>query len=276
MLRCWWIGISVLVLATAVVGCAQNSTPRPGTLGAAMQANTDPQMLAEMQDLNTRLRRFDADNTELHSEVARLQQQINVADEEKVLLREQLADAARRLETSELARADVDRRLTAMQASHRSEVGAALQANSSSTRSLPLVDIAGLKVEQDGDVIRIELPSDAVFVPGSTQISPGGAAQIDQVAAAIRRQYPRQMIGIEAHVDSATGSSPTYTAHQLTATQALAVVHQLVQVGGLSERQIFSMGMGANRPKFSNGDAAGQARNRRIEVVIYPESVEST
>lgn len=270
------LGICVAILATCVVGCAPNSTPRPGTLGAAMQANTDPQMLAELQDLNTRLRRFDADNTQLHSEVARLQQQVNVADQEKGLLREQLADAARRLETSELARLDIDRRLSSMQASHRTEVGATLQANSSSSRSLPLVDIAGLRVEQDGDVIRIQIPSDSVFVPGSTQISPSGAAQLDQVAAAIRRQYARQMIVVEAHIDSATAANPAFTSHQLTATQALAVVHQLVQVGGISERQLSTMGMGANRPKYSNGDPAGQAQNRRIEVVVYPESVEST
>ena len=74
----------------------------------------------------------------------------------------------------------------------------------------------------------------------------------------------------------ATAANPAFTSHQLTATQALAVVHQLVQVGGISEKQLFSMGMGSNRPKFSNGDPAGQAQNRRIEIVVYPESVEST
>ncbi|MCA9104569.1 MAG: OmpA family protein [Planctomycetales bacterium] len=265
------------VLLTLCVGCARNAAPRPGTLGAAMQQNSaDPQMLAELQDLNMRLRRFDSDNTELHSEVARLQQRIDVENQEKTLLREQLADAAERLESSELARAEVDRRLMAMQASHRSEVGATLQANSSLNRNLPVVDIAGLNVEQDGDVIRIELPSDPLFVTGSTQVSPAGAAQLDQIAAAIRRHYPRQIVGVEAHIDAVTASNPSFTAHQLTATQSLAVVHQLVQVGQIAERQLFSMGLGANRPKYSNGDAAGQSRNRRIEIVIYPESIEST
>ncbi|MEZ6108178.1 MAG: OmpA family protein [Pirellulaceae bacterium] len=96
------------------------------------------------------------------------------------------------------------------------------------------------------------------------------------MAAAIRRHYPRQIVGVEAHIDAVTASNPSFTAHQLTATQSLAVVHQLVQVGQIAERQLFSMGLGANRPKYSNGDAAGQSRNRRIEIVIYPESIEST
>ncbi len=241
-----------------------------------MQPAADPQLTAELQDLGSRLRRFDADNTELHTQVARLQQQLNVTDEAKVMLKEQLALTSQRLEAAEVARVETDRRLSALQASHRSEIGATISANTSLGRELQLVEVGGLDVRQDGDVIRIELPADSLFNPGTTQLSATGAAQLDQVAAAIRRHYPRQIIGIEAHLDSQSAVGATYTPHQLTATQALAVVHQLMRAGGLPERQLFSMGLGSNRPRFSNGDAAGQARNRRVDVVIYPESYEST
>jgi len=269
-----------LMVASAIAvgllaGCAQNGTPRPGTLGATLPPTTDPQMVAQLQDLNARLRRFDADNTELHAEVARLQQQINVTDEEKALLKEQLADASRRLQSAEMARVETDRKLEALQASHTFRGGASISANNSLTEALQLVEIGGLSVRQDGDVIRVELPSDGLFEPGTTQISQAGAAQLDQVAAAIRRHYPRQIVGVEAHLDSQSATGQAYSAHQLTATQALAVVHQLARAGGIPERQLFSMGLGANRPRFSNGDAAGQARNRRVDIVVYPESFDS-
>lgn len=269
-----------LIVASAIAvgliaGCAQNGTPRPGTLGASLPPATDPQMVAQMQDLNARLRRFDADNTELHAEVARLQQQINVTDEEKALLKEQLADASRRLQSAEMARVETDRKLEALQASHSFRGGASISANNSLTGSLQLVEIGGLSVRQDGDVVRVELPSDGLFEPGTTQISQAGAAQLDQVAAAIRRHYPRQIVGVEAHLDSQSAVGQAYTAHQLTATQALAVVHQLVRAGGIPERQLFSMGLGANRPRFSNGDPAGQSRNRRVDIVVYPESLDA-
>lgn len=264
--------IGLVATMSLLVGCARSGAPRPGTLGATMQPTVDPQLTAELQDLGSRLRRFDADNTELHTEVARLQQQLNVTDEEKGLLREQLADASKRLEAAEIARAETDRRLGALQASHRSEVGATISANNSLSRELQLIEIGGLEVRQESDVIKIELPSDSLFTPMTTQISPAGIAQLDQVAAAIRRHYPRQIIGVEAHLDSQSAIGATYTAHQLTATQALAVVHQLLRAGQLAERQLFTMGLGGNRPRFSNGDAAGQARNRRVEIVVYPET----
>ena len=139
---------------------------------------------------------------------------------------------------------------------------------------LQVVEISGLDVRQDADLIRIELPSDQIFNPGTTQLSQLGVTYLDQISAAVRRHYPRQVIGIEGHFDSKSLQGSTYTAHQLTATQAIAVLHTLTR-SGLPEQQMFTMSMGSGRPRFSNGDAAGQARNRRVEVVIYPETYDS-
>ena len=60
--------------------------------------------------------------------------------------------------------------------------------------------------------------------------------------------------------------------HQLTATQALAVFDLLVK-GGLSHDQVFTMALGSNRPRYQNAQVQGGiSPNRRIEIVIYPES----
>jgi outer membrane protein OmpA-like peptidoglycan-associated protein len=34
---------------------------------------------------------------------------------------------------------------------------------------------------------------------------------------------------------------------------------------------MFVVGFGANHPLYSNADPAGQAANRRVELVIYPD-----
>ncbi len=36
-------------------------------------------------------------------------------------------------------------------------------------------------------------------------------------------------------------------------------------------KQLFVIGHGANHPVVSNATKSGQARNRRIELVVYPE-----
>ena len=38
-------------------------------------------------------------------------------------------------------------------------------------------------------------------------------------------------------------------------------------------RQLFVVGHGGSHPVVSNATDAGRARNRRIEVVIYPETM---
>lgn len=255
------------------LGCAQGGLGARRT--AMTQATTDnAQLAAQMQDLNQRIQRFDADNNALQTEVARLQQQLGVADEEKALLREQLAATTQQLQQVQVANQEADQRLNALQASTKFNGGATISANNSLIRGLQTVEIAGLQVRQDGDVIRVELPTDKVFSAGTTQLSSLGITYLDQVAAAVRQHYPRQIVGIEGHFDSQSLTNSTYTTHQLTATQAIAVLHQLTR-SGLPERQLFTMSMGASRPLYSNGDAEGQAGNRRVEVVIYPETYES-
>ena len=39
----------------------------------------------------------------------------------------------------------------------------------------------------------------------------------------------------------------------------------------LKPQQLFVVGHGANHPVVSNGTPAGKDRNRRVELVIYPE-----
>ena len=267
--------LCLLSLSTlALSGCAQGGL---GMGRAAMtQAATDnAQLAAQMQDLNQRIQRFDADNNALQTEVARLQQQLGVTEEEKSLLREQLAAMTQQLQQAQVATQEVDQRLNALQASTRFNGGATISANNSLTQRLKTVEIAGLEVRQDGDVIRVELPSDKVFSAGTTQLNQLGTTYRDQVAAAIRRHYPRQIVGVEGHFDSQSLTNSSYTTHQLTATQAIAVLHQLTR-SGLPEKQLFTMSMGDSRPLFSNGGPNGQARNRRVEIVIYPETYESS
>ena len=53
----------------------------------------------------------------------------------------------------------------------------------------------------------------------------------------------------------------------------MAVYDGLTRIGGMPPRQLFVVGHGGSHPVVSNATDAGRARNRRIEVVIYPETM---
>ena len=254
--------------AVLLGGCA----PRPINSQAALNPGPEAQLTAQLGTLNERLAQFDADNRDLHSQVAQMQQTLQVSEKENRLLRQQLADASTELQRLEVAKQETEQQLNTYQTSAQKRGGATITANNSLKTRLRLIEVPGVEVRLDGDVVRIELPSDRIFNQGTNQLQPGGMALIDQVGEAIRRHYPRQRIGIEGHTDPVTAQRSIVSAHQLTSTQALVVFHHLARTGAIPPQQLFTMGMGANQPRFSNGEVAGRARNRRIELVVYPET----
>jgi len=57
----------------------------------------------------------------------------------------------------------------------------------------------------------------------------------------------------------------------LSASQALAVYQHLTANNRIPAKQATTMACGPNFPRVSNGNDEGRAKNRRIELVIYPE-----
>jgi flagellar motor protein MotB len=121
-------------------------------------------------------------------------------------------------------------------------------------------------------VIRIELPGSTLFESGSAQLRPGGANLISDVAAELLRTYPDQIIGVEGHTDTdPIAGNQWRNNHQLSVARAMTVYEVLVNRTRLQANQLFIVGHGANHPIISNGTPEGKQRNRRVELVVYPE-----
>ena len=271
---------SVLLCAAAslvVCGCQNGAfQPPPGAATSSLlapQVPGQPQaQAAAVQDLNRRVAQLDLNNTDLHRQLAQKAQQEKALQDQVGLLQKQLGDVAQRFKDSQLAQQSAQDKVSALEASTRFRGGASITANSSVKQSLSAVSIPGLDIRQEGEVIRIEVPADKLFVPGSAQLQQNGQRIIDEIASAITRSYPRQRIVIEGHADDSSAASPT-AAHQLTGQQAQAVFTQLVDRGRLPARQLSVLAMGENHPLASNATAAGKAKNRRVEIVVYPDSL---
>jgi outer membrane protein OmpA-like peptidoglycan-associated protein len=194
-----------------------------------------------------------------------------ILTERATMMQDELNKVAIHLRDSELKRLDSEKKAQVLAASSRSRPGATISANNSARGSLRPIEIPGLEVRQDGDVIRVALPADQLFAPGTDQMLPSAGMTLADAARAITQSYPRQLMGIEAFTDGAANGP--MTPHQLTASQALVVLNELTQRYRMPANQLMIVGHGANTPRGSSGSFADRARSRRVEIVIYPETV---
>jgi flagellar motor protein MotB len=138
--------------------------------------------------------------------------------------------------------------------------------------SMAQLSITGAEARLDGNVVRLEIPADSLFEAGTANLLPGGVAILTQISTEVGRVYPGHFLGIEGHTDTeplhnASWGSP----HQLSAARASAVFDFFTSRTSLKQEQLFLVAHGPNHPVVSNATAAGRSRNRRIELVVYPE-----
>jgi flagellar motor protein MotB len=227
----------------------------------------------QLQELQTRTNSLDQANQELESVVAQAQRENQLLTDQLNMVREQLGGVTSQLAKLRDQNQTYQERAQALTASMRSRGAVTISPNNSYLATLPQFDHPEVHVRRDGDVIRVEIPGSILFEPGGAHIRPEGGRLVAEVAAELVRAYPKQIIGVEGH----TGSDPVRTAlwhsnTQLSVGQAIAVYDLLVSQSRLRPEQLFVVGYGPNHPVVSNATSAGKQRNRRVELVVYPET----
>lgn len=268
--------LPALMLFVAAAGCSQMGGAPAGQQTAAVTLSPEQQQAIAMQtqQYQQRAAALDRDNQELQSMLAQSKQQTQLLQEQVVATQQQLRDTSSQLAAIQADNQQMATRTTAMAASIRTQSQAEIRSNNSLLRNLTVTNLPGVQVRQDGDVIRIEVPSDQLFNSGTAQLKYGAEETLRTIGADLARNYPQQMIGIEGHTDAAQQFVGQTTSPQhLSVAQASTVYDALIRAGGMSPGQLFVVGHGPNHPVVSNATAAGQTRNRRIELVIYPETV---
>lgn len=271
-----------------------------------------PGMAREYDRINRQLGAFDADNQLLNTEVASLKQKLELANQYNQTLKQQLSDTTDRItrsgnqskiseqqlvsyqrEIQQLRQQLTEKDRLLAQSNQRPNWqgqgfqdspfrnsgfansgrpgSATIRANNGLMQKFNQINIPGGDTRMDGDIIRIEFPTDRLFASGTYEVQRSQLPLLQNIASTIRQSFPRQIIGIEAHWDGTPLNPPGTTDHQLTATQSLAVLDELVQLG-LPRKQLFGMNMASNRPRHRQQMVAGVSPNRRIEIVIYPET----
>jgi OmpA-OmpF porin, OOP family len=124
------------------------------------------------------------------------------------------------------------------------------------------------EVYKHGNQLLIRLKA-IQFPVGKYVIMPENYALLSKVQRAIR-VFGEPDIVIEGHTDS-TGSDELN--EHLSEKRAYAVGQYFIANRTLPEKKIVSVGYGSVRPIASNKTANGRAINRRIDLIIKPESM---
>ena len=106
------------------------------------------------------------------------------------------------------------------------------------------------------------------FDSGASQIKPQNFDLLAKVEKAID-VFPRSELIIEGHTDSFGGDELN---QKLSQERAESVQQYMINAMRIPTYRLIATGYGETRPVASNETEAGRARNRRIDIVIKPNS----
>ena len=262
----WLSAFALLALA----GCAENSMVLKGQVSKLQEQQLA--MSRQNQLFQDRVSALDKDNQDLESLLAQTRQQNKVLEDQYAAVRDQFRGVTAKLTEVSEQRDSSDKKVQALTASMQRRGSVSITPNNSLLQTLPVINLPEVYVRRDGDVIRVELPGSRLFDSGSARLLPAATSQITDVAAQILASYPDQIVGIEGHTDTDPVTGRQWrNNHELSVARAMAVYDALVSRTRYRSDQLFVVGHGPNHPVVSNATPEGKKRNRRVELVVYPE-----
>lgn len=258
MPQCRWavrLSCSFALATGFLTGCANS----PFTMPPGTQALRQPQspMAAQYREMNTRAAGLDSQNQHLHAALAQQQQQTLQAQSALQKSQQEVADLRRQIGDG-----------------GANVAGRGISAHAASYNGGPLrpVSVPGAEVAPDGDLIRIRIDSSQLFAAGRADLKPEVAPTLDRIAQVLQSEYSGRLVGIEGHTDADPITKSKWKSnHELAVARSVALF-QALKSRGVPESQLFVAGYGPNRPLGSNESKQTKSQNRRVEIVVYPES----
>lgn len=109
---------------------------------------------------------------------------------------------------------------------------------------------------------RIEVSGDKLFASGSTSIMPAGKAELDKIAARIKREFPNASLRVEGYTDSDPIRKSKFASNEALSLERARAVEKYLASKGIPSSRIEAVGMGSANPK------ATKAASRRVEIVV--------
>lgn len=123
---------------------------------------------------------------------------------------------------------------------------------------------------------RIGISGSFLFELGSAQLQPEGRELLNSLAPPLAAYLAtrRELLMVSGFTDDRSvrdGRAPFADNLELSAQRAMTVTRALIDEG-LPSATVFAAAFGQQQPVASNADAAGRARNRRVEMSPVPRA----
>lgn len=128
---------------------------------------------------------------------------------------------------------------------------------------------AGIEVTKTEEGVDVRLPEKVLFDFDKSVLRAGSAAAIDRSAILIQRS--KKPVLVEGHTDNIGDHAYNQTLSQ----ERAETVARAIAAKGVDPARINYKGLAYDRPVASNDTDEGRARNRRTEIVIIGESVDT-
>lgn len=129
----------------------------------------------------------------------------------------------------------------------------------------PLSPVPAIRVQRNGDTVKVTVPGSLAFAANSDQIQPRFVASLDAVATVLR-EYVKTSVEIRGYTDS-TGS---FEHNQQLSERRAQSLGSYLTARQVAAPRIRTAGYGPRYPVADNKTDAGRAQNRRIEIELVP------
>jgi outer membrane protein OmpA-like peptidoglycan-associated protein len=144
-------------------------------------------------------------------------------------------------------------------------IGATLDAQAAELRNT--LGNPNVTVTNMGGYLLVNLPDDITFATDSASVNSALAAEIRSIAANLV-SYPNSTIRVIGHTDNSGTAAYNF---DLSQRRAVAV-RDLLLTAGVPSNRLSAAGAGEDSPVATNLTPAGRAQNRRVEIIITPNS----
>ncbi|MGM0380897.1 MAG: OmpA/MotB family protein [bacterium] len=134
---------------------------------------------------------------------------------------------------------------------------------------------AEASVEQDERGIVIQVTDQLLFESGQVELTPAGRTFLSRVAQFLSAsRFQDRAIRIEGHTDNVPPTN--YASNwEISVLRSTNVVRHFVERENLPPQRFSAVGFGQTRPIASNETEEGRAQNRRVEIVLLRDDIQS-
>lgn len=139
------------------------------------------------------------------------------------------------------------------------------------------IDDREVSIEMLEKGLVITFVSEVLFDSGKAKLRNDSLSKLSKVAGVLKTTVRNLNVGIEGHTDNVPIKYSGWKSNwELSSARAMSVLHDLVEKERINPQRLSATGYGEFRPIVSNDTKQGQQKNRRVEIVILPNTIKNT